>query len=440
MIWIHVVILFACIFIGTRMNGIGLGVMGAVGVGIFTFLFGMAPSDPPIAVMLTILSVVVAAGTLQLSGGLDYLVFLAERLLRKHPKRITFVAPFVTWLFTVAAGTQHVCYSVQPVIAEVARETGIRPERPLSVAVISSMLGITASPLSPGTLAIFALLSPLGITLFDILAISIPATFIGSMVAALVVSRKGKELADDSAYQERIAKEPIASVDLKAYTPNASAVISVVLFLFSAISVVLLGSFEKLRPSWEMIVDGETITTILDMTTTIQIVMLTFAAMMILICKPKVPDIVGGSVFKAGATAVVAIFGVVWMSDTVIQAHSETINAAMSDLVTNAPILFAVALFFLSAILYSQAAAVRAIMPLGLALGLSPVMLIGMFPAVNGYFFVPNYPTLVSAVNFDRTGTTRIGKYLFNHSFMIPGLVGLWVAVGVGLLLSNIFL
>lgn len=437
MIWVQLFILLACIFIGARLGGLGLGVMGGVGLAIFAFVFGLQPTSAPIDVMLMILAVITAAGTLQAAGGMEYLVYLAEKALRKNPKYITFVAPMVTYLFTFCAGTGHVAYSVLPVIAEVSREAGVRPERPMSIAVIASQQAITASPISAATVALLALLTDFNITLANILLICIPSTFIACMIGAFISSKMGKELTDDPEYLKRL-EEGLAPIkkDKKAYVADKKSKLSVILFLLAAVSVVFFGSFENLRPAWE--VEGELVR--MGMPATIEIIMLTAAALMIIFCKVNVETIVSGSVFKAGAAAVVAIFGIAWMGDTFFSGNSEAITSSISGLVTSAPWLFAIALFVLSILLYSQAATVRTLMPLGITLGINPALLIAMFPAVNGYFFIPNYPTVVAAINFDRTGTTRIGKYILNHSFMVPGLVSTIGAVAIGILLSSILL
>lgn len=435
--WIQFLILLACIFIGARLGGVGLGVMGGVGLAIFVFIFGLQPTSAPIDVMLMILAVVTAAGALQAAGGMEYLVHLAEKALRKNPKHITFVAPIVTYLFTLCAGTGHVAYSVLPVIAEVSRESGVRPERPMGIAVIASQQAITASPISAATVALVALLADFKIELYHILLICIPSTFVACMIAAFVSSKMGKELNEDPEYLKRLEAglAPIKK-DKKAFVATKGSKIAVSLFLFGALLIVLLGSFENLRPAWT--IDGELIR--MNMAVSIEIVMLTIAALIIILCKPKVENIVNGSIFKAGATAVVAIFGIAWMGDTFFNGNMELISGSIADLVTAAPWLFAVALFALSILLYSQAATVRTLMPLGIALGINPALLVAMFPAVNGYFFIPNYPTVVAAINFDRTGTTRIGKYVLNHSFMVPGLIATTLAVIFGIGLSMIVL
>ena len=430
---IQLLFVLVCIIVGARIGGIGLGVMGGLGVAILTFVFGLEPTAPPIDVMLMIAAVISAAGAMQAAGGLDFLVKIAEKLLRRHPQYVTILAPLVTYTFTFLAGTGHVAYSVLPVIAEVARETKIRPERPLGIAVIASQQAITASPISAATVALLGLLAGFDITLFDILKITIPATLIGVLVGAFASMRVGKELVDDPEYQRRLASGELDNthVELNDIKNIFSAKLSVILFIAATVLIVLFGSIPSIRPTF----DGRT----LGMPSLIEILMLTTAAIILLATKTSGAKAAQGSVFSAGMQAVIAIFGVAWMGDTFINGNLAQLTGSIESIVTEMPWLFGVALFVMSILLYSQAATVRAIMPLGIALGLNPMLLIALFPAVNGYFFIPNYPTVVAAINFDRTGTTKIGKYILNHSFMMPGLVATIVAIVVGILLVQIF-
>ena len=430
---IQLLFVLVCIIVGARIGGIGLGVMGGLGVAILTFVFGLEPTAPPIDVMLMIAAVISAAGAMQAAGGLDFLVKIAEKLLRRHPQYVTILAPLVTYTFTFLAGTGHVAYSVLPVIAEVARETKIRPERPLGIAVIASQQAITASPISAATVALLGLLAGFDITLFDILKITVPATLIGVLVGAFASMRVGKELVDDPEYQRRLASGELdnSHVELNDIKNLFSAKVSVILFIAATVLIVLFGSIPSMRPTF----DGRT----LGMPSLIEILMLTTAAIILLVTKTSGAKAAQGSVFSAGMQAVIAIFGVAWMGDTFINGNLAQLTGSIESIVTEMPWLFGVALFVMSILLYSQAATVRAIMPLGIALGLNPMLLIALFPAVNGYFFIPNYPTVVAAINFDRTGTTKIGKYILNHSFMMPGLVATVVAIGVGILLVQIF-
>lgn len=430
---IQLLFVLVCIIIGARVGGIGLGVLGGLGVAILTFVFGLQPTTPPIDVMLMIAAVISAAGAMQAAGGLDFLVKLAEKILRKHPQNVTILAPLVTYSFTWLAGTGHVAYSVLPVIAEVARETKIRPERPLGIAVIASQQAITASPISAATVALLGLLAGFDITLFDILKITMPATLIGVIVGAFASMKVGKELVDDPEYQRRLASGELDShnVEMSEIKNLFNAKISVILFVLATVLIVLFGSIPSLRPSF----DGTSV----GMPAIIEILMLSTAAIILLVTKTSGAKAAQGSVFSAGMQAVIAIFGVAWMGDTFINGNIEQLTGSIEGIVTEMPWLFGVALFVMSILLYSQAATVRAIMPLGIALGLNPMLLIALFPAVNGYFFIPNYPTVVAAINFDRTGTTKIGKYILNHSFMMPGLVATIVGIVVGLLLIQIF-
>lgn len=425
------------IIIGARLGGIGLGVMGGVGLGILTFVFGLQPTAPPIDVMLMIAAVISAASCMQAAGGLDYMVKLAEKLLRKNPSHVTILSPIVTYLFTFIAGTGHVAYSVLPVIAEVATETKIRPERPLGIAVIASQQAITASPISAATVALLGMLTGFDITLFDILKITIPATIIGVLIGALCSMKVGKDLMDDPEFLKRVADGSFSTkhVEIKDVHNKRNAMLSVLIFILATAFIVVFGSFDGMRPSFH--IDGEVVT--LGMASIIEIVMLSAAAIILLVTKTDGIKATQGSVFPAGMQAVIAIFGIAWMGDTFLQGNMGQLTESIEGLVRQMPWLFGVALFVMSILLYSQAATVRALVPLGIALGISPYMLIALFPAVNGYFFIPNYPTVVAAINFDRTGTTRIGKYVLNHSFMMPGLVATIVAIVLGLLFIQLY-
>lgn len=430
--FIQLLFVLTAIVIGARLGGIGLGVMGGIGLAMLTFVFGLQPTTPPIDVMLMIAAVITAASCMQAAGGLDYMVKIAERILRRNPEHVTLLAPLVTYTFTFLAGTGHVAYSVLPVIAEVATETKVRPERPLGIAVIASQQGITASPISAATVALLGLLAGYNITLFDILKICVPATLIGVLVGALFSMRVGKELVKDPLYIKRLESGLLEKqqVELNRVENISKARLSVVIFLLTTLLIVLFGSIPSLRP----IFDGTT----LGMPLIIEILMLSAAAIILLLTRTDGISATKGSIFPAGMQAVIAIFGIAWMGDTFINGNIGELKESIEGIVTQMPWLFGVALFVMSILLYSQAATIRAIAPLGLALGISPMMMIALFPAVNGYFFIPNYPTVVAAINFDRTGTTRIGKWLLNHSFMMPGLITTAVSLCVGLILAQL--
>ena len=436
MLFLQLLVVLVAIIIGARLGGIGLGVMGGVGLAILRFVLGLLPTAPPIDVMLMIAAVIAAASCMQAAGGLEYMVKVAEHILRRNPAKVTILSPIVTYLFTFIAGTGHIAYSVLPVIAEVARETKIRPERPLGIAVIASQQAITASPISAATVALLGLLAGFDISLFDILKVTVPATLIGVLVGAFCSMKVGKELEDDPEYQRRLKEGMIEKVTQESTRIEnlSKARISVLIFLFATFLIVLFGSIDSLRPSFE--VNGQV--TMLNMPSIIEIIMLSTAAVILLVCRIDGIKAVQGNIFPAGMQAVIAIFGIAWMGDTFIAGNLEQLKGSIEQVVQSMPWLFGVALFVMSILLYSQAATIRAVVPLGIALGISPLLLIALFPAVNGYFFIPNYPTVVAAINFDRTGTTRIGKYILNHSFMMPGLVSTIVAILVGLLLIQV--
>lgn len=439
LILLQFAIVLALIFKGARVGGIGLGIYGMVGVFILVFVFGMKPGNLPIDVMLIIVSVITAAAALQAAGGLDYLVGLAAKFLRKHPTHITYFGPLTTWLFCLVAGTAHTCYSLLPIISEIATNSKIRPERPLSVATIAASLGITGSPVSAATAAIIStdLLGGAGVELKDVMMICIPASLIAILVAAFVQNHIGKELVDDEVYKERVAKGIIDPehdsklIDEMIKNPNPRAKYAVVAFLLGVLMVVVFGSVPSLRPSF--MVDG--MLHRVTMPETIEIVMMSVAALILVVGKANVHDAVKGNVFGAGMNAMVAIFGIAWMGDTFFNGNLAFFKEHIANVVTQYPFLFAIALFFMSIMLFSQAATVRTLYPLGIGLGIAPLALVAMFPAVNGYFFLPNYPTTVAAINFDRTGSTGIGRFVVNHSFQLAGFITTFVSIGVGYLI-----
>jgi transporter, anaerobic C4-dicarboxylate uptake (dcu) family len=437
MIYMELLVVLAAIFIGARVGGIGLGIFGMMGMGVLVFGFGLKPGNPPIDVMLIIVAVITAAATLQAAGGLDYLVKVAEKILRRNPAMITFLAPVVCYFFTLFSGTGHIAYSLLPIISEIATDSKVRPERPLSISVIASQQAITASPISAATAALLSaeLLGDRGITLGNILMVCIPATLIGVIVGAIAVNFVGVPLEKDPEYLRRIQEGILSQDKSEKAVPSPEeqkrAKTSVIIFLLGVFSIVLFGSVEALRPTFT--IDGKAVQ--LGMTQTIEIVMMSTAGLMLILSKADINKAVKGSVFIAGMQAVIAIFGIAWMGDTYFNGNIEFFKNHIAEIVNQYPFLFAVALFVMSIFLFSQAATVRTLYPLGLGLGISPLAMVAMFPAVNGYFFIPNYPTVVAAINFDRTGTTHIGKYVLNHSFQLPGFVATIVAIVVGYLI-----
>ena len=442
---VQFVIVLLCILVGAQAGGIGLGVFGGLGLAVLTFGFQLQPTSPPIDVMLMIMAVVCAAAAMQAAGGLDLMIRLATRILRKNPKHITFIAPAVTYVFTIFAGTGHVAYSVLPVIAEVARRNGVRPERPLSMAVIASQFSIVASPIAAAVVSALVILEPYHITMLDVLMVTIPSTILGIGLACIFVNKMGKELKDDEHYQKRLNDPDYLEMLESQQEQNASettagnrnAKISVGIFLIAAVLVVIMGSVESLRPFFP---DASGKLKPLGMAHTIEIVMLTAGALILLICRPDGTAITRGSVFHAGMRAVIAIFGIAWLGDTLMHAHMGEVKELVSGLVKSAPWTFAFALFILSVLVNSQGATVATLFPVGVGLGVPPEIMVGTFVAVNGYFFIPNYGPIIASIDFDTTGTTRIGRYIFNHSFMLPGLLSLAFSLAFSLLLAKMLL
>ena len=430
-------VIVGALAMGARMGGVGLGLWGAVGLLVLVVGFDVAPANIPGEVLLIVLTVIMAASAMEVAGGIDFLVRVAEGIIRKNPKQITIIAPLVTYAFTFAAGTGHIIYPLLPVIYEVAHENGIRPERPMAIATIASQQAITASPVSAATAAMIGLLATHHIGLVQILIICVPSTLIAVFVASLVQLHVGKELKDDPEYQKRLAS---GEVELHKVAPNVpiaqlkpGAMASALIFLGGVALVVLAGVFPELRT-----VPGVENPVILSMPIAIAIVMLAVAAVILTVTKAPVVEVPKSKTCQSGITAIIGILGLAWLGDTFINANREAIIGGLSAMATAAPWTFAFGLFFASVLLYSQAATARALMPLGLSLGIWPMLLIGMFPAVNGYFLIPNYGTIIAAINFDRSGTTRIGKYVINHSFLIPGLISTALAVAIGLLIGGI--
>lgn len=436
---LELLVLLAAIAIGARTGGVGMGLWGGVGLAVLVFGFGEVPGSIPGDVLLIILTVIMAASAMEAAGGIDFLVRCAARIIRKSPRHVTIIAPIVSYIFTFLSGTGHVFYPLLPVIYEVAMKGRVRPERPIAVATIASQQAITASPVSAATAALIAILGPQGIGLPQILMICVPSTLLGVVIAALVQTRVGPELDDDPEYLRRLAageiEGPTGTMETPAEAPlPPRAGLSAWIFLGSVAVVVCGGLFPALRSVGPV----EAPVTV-SMPMTIAIVMFTAAAAMLLLTRAPADQIVKTKTCQAGLTAVIGILGLAWLGDTFIDAHQEVIIGGLSRMAQAYPSLFSVGLFVTSMLLYSQAATTQTLMPLGVTLGLAPAALAGMFPAVNGYFFIPTYGTLIAAVNFDRSGTTRIGKYVLNHSFMLPGLICTAVAVSTGLMIAKLF-
>ena len=422
MFWMELAVLVIAIAIGARWGGLGLGAAGGIGLAVMVFVFGLKPGAPPISVLMIMTAVVACCSVLQGSGGLDFLVNVASKLLRKHPKYITIIAPFLCYCFTLFCGTAYVAFALYPVIAEVAAGAMVRPDRAMSISVIGAQAAIVGSPMSAATAAMIGLLAVSGVTPFQIFMITIPAGLLAVGVGCALMYKWGKELANDPEFQRRVQtgefKPSTATIPDQKFPPNAKRAVAV--FAVGLALVVFYGASPELLPSWTAESGKVTRLSIPHM---VQILMLMVAGFIMVIANVEPKKLSTGSVFQAGLTGMVAVFGISWLTDTFFTAYKPLFIDVFGETLSSMPALFAFILFALSAVLFSQGATVTALMPLGLALGIAPTDTLWMFPAVNGYFFIPAGGAIIACIAFDRTGTMKIGKYVLNHSYMIPGLV-----------------
>ena len=437
---LQIVLILACLFYGARKGGIALGLLGGIGIVILVFVFRVAPGKPPIDVMLTIVAVVAASATLQASGGLDVLLQLAERILRRNPKYVSILAPFTTCTLTMLCGTGHVVYTMLPIIYDVAIKNNIRPERPMAASSIASQMGIMASPVSVAIVSLVAFLAkaPAGSPIIDfvtLLSITIPSTLVGVLMIGIFSWFRGKDLDQDETFQQLIADPEHRkavygdTTTLLGKTLAGSQWAAMWIFVGAIMVVALLGAVVPLRP----LIDGKP----LSMVLTIQMFMLLAGALIIVFTKTNPAMIARNEVFRSGMIAVVAVFGVAWMADTVFEANLPGIKAALADVVKTQPWTYAMALLIVSKLVNSQAAAVSAMVPVALSIGVPPGYVVAFAAASYGYYILPTYPRDLAAIQFDRSGTTHIGKYVINHSFILPGLIGVFSSCVFGYILAT---
>ena len=436
-------LLLGFLYAGSRFGGIGLGVVSGIGLMFEVLVLRMPPGKAPVDVMLVILAVVTCASVLEAAGGLKYMLQVAERILRKNPKRVTILGPIVTYTMTIMLGTGHAVYSIMPIIGDIALKNGIRPERPMAAASVASQLAITGSPISAVVALYLKDIAHIeafaNVSLLDIVAVTIPATFAGTLALSLYSLRRGKELQDDPEYQRRM-QDPVwrdrilstTSTTLNEELPPAARN-SVLLFILALVSIVIVAMLPAIRtiPGMEKPI---------DMSVIIQMFMLGFGGIILLATRTHVQTVPNGVVFKSGMVAAIAIFGIAWMSDTYFSFAMPHVKGSIQEMVKHAPWTFAFALFGVSVLINSQAATAKMLLPVGISLGIPAPVLIGLMPATYAYFFIPNYPSDIATVNFDVTGTTKIGKYYFNHSFMMPGLIGVGIACLVGLAIAKVII
>ena len=475
--FLQLLIVLGALWVGSRYGSLALGAISGIGLALLVFGFGMKPGSPPTDVIYIIIAAVTCAGIMQASGGMDWLIQIAEKLLRKHPDRITFLAPLTTFFLTVLVGTGHVVYTLMPIICDIALKKGIRPERPCGVASIASQVGITCSPIAAAVVAFVSISNANGfdITIPRVLMVSIPACVCGLLAAAAASYRRGLDLDKDPEFQRKIAdhvqRDYIyggGATTLDKEIPQ-SAKNAVFIFLAALAVIVLFAALPQLLPSYTtvkvvkgagdvMIVGGTKVSAAalakagvvasgltekgsiaLKMNLVIQIVMISAAALMIIFCKAQPKKAVAGPVWQSGMVAVVAIYGIAWLADTYFSNYMDEMQDMLAGIVREYPWSIAFVFFLVSVLINSQGAVVVAMLPLAYNLGIPGPVLLGVLPAVYGYFFIPNYPSDIATVNFDRSGTTVIGKYLLNHSFMMPGLISVTVSTLVAYALSTIF-
>lgn len=444
-ILLGLIVLLGGLMIGVRHGGIGLAVINGIAVVIFTFMFGYQPGKPPIDVMLIIMAVVTCAGTLQTAGGLNVMLKYAEKFLRSNPKRITIYAPITTWLLTVLCGTGHVVYTIMPIIYDIAIKQGIRPERPMAVASVSSQVGITASPVSVAVVSIVGFLVATGYdcTVGTVLMISIPSTFCGILAAAIYSYNRGKDLEKDERFQQFI-QDP----ENRKYVYGENATLAnqelpkesyraVYIFFAGIIAITCLGNLPDLLPHFP---NAKGVMKPISMVLVIQMVMLMVGACILIGSKVKAKDIPNSNVFRAGMIALVTVYGVAWAADTYFAHHMPVIKETLGGLVQEYPWSYAVVLFAASVLINSQGAAIAIVTPMALGIGCDPIVVLSFISAAYGYFFLPNYPSDLATIGFDRAGTTKIGALILNHSFMIPGLIAVGVGCSVGYVLAHALL
>ena len=425
MFWIEFITLMLIIVWGTRKGGTFLAMAGGVGMLVFTFIFREAPADPPTTVILIMLAVITAACTMQTTGGLDFMVKLAEKILRRHPRSVTILAPIVSYVFTFCTGTGHIIYSLLPVINEISIGNKIRPERPISASIVASQQAITASPITAATVALIGYMSTFqNVNLGTVMLVCLPATLVGSIAAGLSVYRRGAELEDDPEYQRRLAAgliEPPAAVVAQEKTDNKMAKISVFIFLGAMVLITICGIFPQLLPTFD--------DTKLNMTVVIQIAMYVAAAIMVLVSRVDSNKVLDAPLLKTGTFAVILAAGLCWLVNTFISAQSDFISTNMSALTNKYPWVFILAVFIVGAITTSQASTTMIMVPIAIALNLPAYIIVAGWVACSSNYFIPDASQSVAGLAFDTAGTTKIGKFILNHSYMRPGLVCTVVSV-----------
>jgi anaerobic C4-dicarboxylate transporter DcuB len=437
---VEALVVVGAIIMGTKSSGVALGIWGGVGVAVLVFVFGLDPGSPPIDAILIILSVILAAATMQVAGGIDWMVAMAAKAIMSRPKQVTIIAPFMSFLFCLGAGTGNIVYPLLPVIYDVSYRAKVRPERPLSMTVVASGIALACSPVSAAMAAMITLtdVAPYDFSMVEVLSVTIPAAVIGIIISGLVMMRWGKELEDDPEYQARLADGRLAATETGAaaaeLTFTKAGRNAAYVFLLAVVAIVVFGLFPGIRP--QLSETGEPI----GVTPIIQMLMFTAAAVILLISKPDMKLVPESSVFKAGIVSAIALFGLAWLTDTFINAWETEIVDTVGGWVNDYKSVFFIGVFLVAALTTSQSTATRTIVPIGLAAGLSPALISGMWAGgFAGVFTLPTNGSQIAAANFDETGTTKLGTKLVDHSFIIPVLLLGVTTAGAGALIATLF-
>ena len=444
MLILQLIVLLGGIYLGVKLGGMGVGYAGGLGV-IVLAAIGMKVEfkDIPTDVILIIASVISAITALQVAGGLDYLVQVASKILRKNPKQINILAPIVTYLLTIFAGTGHTAFSMLPVITEVAKGQNIKPSAPLALSVVSSQVAITASPISAAFVAMTGVCEKLGVSYPKLLFICISTTFIAMVITSIIVNKfYDLDLSKDPIYQDRLAKGLVSEIkaeeygELKPYAKRSVAIFGIGVLAVVCYALLIsksIGLIEK---------------PVLSRDSAIVSFMLAIGFLIVVFCKVETGKLLSTSTFQSGMNACICVIGIAWLGTTFVNGHIDGIKEVAKNVVTQYPFVLAVALYFLSCLLYSQAATTKVMMPaVAAALGMtSPEnaqnvwILVASFAAVSGLFVLPTYPTTLGAIAMDDTGTTRVGKFVINHSFFVPGTIMVALSVALGFIVAPILI
>lgn len=427
--------------IGAKYGPMALIGMSGVSVLIMVEVLRLQPASPPYGAIFIVLAVVIASAAMSAAGGMDYVVRKAGDLMQAHPRQVPIIGPLLVWLSSVLSGTGNITFALLPILYDVSYASKVRPERVLATAAVVSQVALIASPVAAVTATYLSLAEPEGLTLAKMLMVTVPASLGATVITALFMARWGKELDNDPEYQRRLAAGEIAppaplgdrSETLAALPPRAS--LSVLIFLLGVAVVVVLGFFAHLRPSFPgMTAAGITGDTTVSMSFIIPMVMFGVAGLIMVVCGIKTPRLISEPIIGTGLIAALLLLAVPVLAGTVINAHLAWVQEFVTSAIGITVALFALLLFVLSALIQSQVAAVKILIPVAMGAGLGLGPMTGMLGAAGGNNLLASIGGFGQAcIIIDKTGTTRQGSFLLNGSFMAPLLVSTVAAVGIGL-------